>query len=115
MAKKPPVDDRYTYSAGCTWHGPIKSVGLKTKHGPHGVVKLPCCPYCGSMLFEVPNPVAWAESMAAHEKMGEDNKPHPNYVAFMNWLRDCGRCYPDHATAANAYNIGKPESEQFRG
>ena len=67
-------DDRYVYGARCAWFGPISAVG----HLPGG---LPCCPYCKSVLFEMPES-QWWEGVDRHEKV------HPGYRAMIEWAAD---------------------------
>jgi len=90
---------RYCYSAACTWHGPIDSVGLTDPEAvkipglPTGH-RLPCCPHCGSVLFEIESAAKWEKSVAKAEEAGA-----VNYVAFIEWLRDCGRCFETYENA----------------
>ena len=77
-------DRRYVYSAGCTFHGSIDEIGTK---GPHN---LPCCPSCGSMLFEMPTKEKWDALVEDHAKKKND----PQYPVFVKWfgaLRPCRR------------------------
>ncbi len=92
-------DARYCYSVGCTWHGPIDAVGstdsekLKIPGLPKGY-SLPCCPHCGSVLFETESEQEWKDAVKAAEDGGA-----VNYVAFIEWLRDCGRCFENYELA----------------
>lgn len=72
-------DTRYVYSAGCTWNESISEVA---KTGAGG---LPCCPHCGSVLFELPNEAKWFGGAAKHDKT------HEGYLEFIKWVR--GKCF----------------------
>lgn len=96
----------YCYSAMCSWHGPISAVG-KTKPTPPrtafvgktpidvGGVSLPCCPFCGSMLFQVNSELEWQTGAKNHEALG-----HTHYVSFLDWTRTQSRCWPSLRVAA---------------
>jgi hypothetical protein len=101
----------YCYSAHCSWHGPISAVG-KTESSPNPVkVKrggreitipnggIPCCPFCGSVLFQVRNKLEWDSGAIIHEQKG-----HTNYVAFLGWTRVQERCWPSLRDAAVDYS-----------
>ena len=102
--------NRYCYSACCSWNGPITEVGLTrppretviVKMGDREVplprVGLPCCPFCGSMLFEVPTEQEWWEGAKEHEAKG-----HTNYLAFLHWHRQQKRCWRNVREAGLAY------------
>ncbi len=102
-------DTRYCYSATCSWHGPITEVG-KTKPIEGVLVKagnriippisLPCCPFCGSMLFEMPTQKEWDEGASVHESQG-----HTHYVAFLAWTRLQKRCWPSLREASVKYAL----------
>lgn len=79
-------DHRYVYSAGCTFHGSIDEIG--TKGGPGH--RLPCCPSCGSMLFEMPTKEQWDRQIADYAKKKND----PQYAAFMKWFGALRPCRP---------------------
>lgn len=103
-------ENLHVYSAGCSWHGPINKVG-KTKDLPEsfalvGGTKikiggpgsgLPCCPHCGSMLFQTPEN-DWWKGAKSHDTT------HPNYVRFLKWSAAQNRCWPNNTMAAEAYN-----------
>jgi len=77
-------DERFVYSATCTWHGPISSA----KHYSNRPTGCPHCPHCGSVLFELENEQQWNDSVEDYEKGG-----HPGYVAFCKWLREQSKCF----------------------
>lgn len=105
------IPELHVYSAGCSWHGPITAVG-KTPDLPITMAKvggteipiggpgsgLPCCPHCGSMLFQTEEK-KWWEGAKEHEKA-----KHPNYVRFLNWTAKQKRCWENNTVAAAAYN-----------
>lgn len=72
-------DTRYVYSAKCSWNGPIQNIGIKNG--------LPCCPHCGSMLFELPDRTTWDLSVAAY------NARYPGYTEYIEWLASNGNCW----------------------
>lgn len=75
------ADPRIVYGARCVWWD---SIG-QARTTPSG---LPCCPHCGSVLFEVESePVWWTNVDAYAERTGD-----ADYRAFMVWLR--GKCFP---------------------
>jgi hypothetical protein len=66
-------DTRFTYGVGCSWRGPISKVNT-TSRG------LPCCPYCGGLLFEMDHESLWYMQIDAF------NAKHPGYGALQTWL-----------------------------
>lgn len=83
------TDTRVVYGANCMWWDSISKVAT-TRNG------LPCCPFCGGVLFEVDNEGTFLIGAAQHEAAG-----NPGYVQFVKWLR--GKCYPSMDTAQEAY------------
>jgi hypothetical protein len=82
----------HVYAAGCAWSGPIEKVGMT------GIpVSIPCCPYCGSVLFQM-NEDEWWEGAEEFEKEG-----HPNYVAFLRWKESHDKCWLALEDAAKEY------------
>lgn len=77
-------DTRYCYSATCTWNGPIQET--KPVNG------IPGCPHCGSPLYEVATPKVWWDSVDKYAR----EKPDPEYMNFMWWLRQISKteCTP---------------------
>ena len=101
-------DTRIAYGVGCTWWDSIHKVG-ETRSGRMTVargaggpmtevpdVRLPCCPFCGSMLFEVPDEQTWFAGVDRYEADG-----HPGYRKQIEWMR--GKCFKDMAAAKAAY------------
>ncbi len=82
----------HVYSAACSWHGPIENVG-KTKTEP----SIPCCPYCGMVLFQQEEEVWWAGALR-HQENG-----HTNYEKFLRWSQEQPKCWPTLKEAAEAY------------
>lgn len=112
----------HVYSVGCSWHGPIKNVG-KTEDlpvteifAPESKLKigelggkgsgLPCCPFCGSMLFQEDTNKWW-------EGAKQWDKEHPNYFRFLQWTEKQKRCWRNNSEAAVYYN-NSPENKDFQ-
>lgn len=92
------TDPRIVYGARCVWWDSISKAS--TKRGG-----LPCCPHCGSVLFEVDSELVWWTNVDAFaEKSGD-----PEYRAFVDWLR--GRCYPTLTHAQIEYRLHAMERE----
>lgn len=92
LPKQP--DTRIAYGARCTWWDDIANVGL-TSPGTAGH-RLPCCPHCGSMLFEMDSAEPWWAGARRYEDDG-----HPGYVAMIEWAK--GQCFPSMAAMMAAY------------
>lgn len=71
-------DTRIVCGARCCWWDSINKVGHHQG--------LPCCPHCGSVLFEFPSEKEWFESVDKYEKAG-----NPGYRALIEWSR--GKCF----------------------
>lgn len=69
------VDRRFVYGANCAWFGPISAIG---KRG-----NLPCCPYCGGMLFEYETEQLWWDRVDRYTLSG-----HPEYRTMIEWAAD---------------------------
>jgi hypothetical protein len=110
----------HVYSAGCSWHGPISAVGKSadlpkstayvggkeiTIGGPGSGI--PCCPHCGSMLYQTEE-ANWWKTAKEHEAAG-----HPNYVRFLNWGMKQHCCWIDNTNTAMSYNTD-PENKGFQ-
>lgn len=78
------------HGARCVWWDNIENAGaLKAVH------PLPCCPHCGSVLYQFDNETAfWAGS-------AEYDRTHPGYINLMKWLK--GKCFRTMADAAVTY------------
>jgi hypothetical protein len=79
---------RVVYGARCTWWGLITETA--TRRG------LPCCPYCGGVLFEQPDEATWWAGVDRAEAEGRTG-----YRALIEWAR--GRCFPNFAELEAAY------------
>ena len=88
------LDNRIAYGARCTWWDGIRSVG-KANPGASGH-RLPCCPHCSGMLFEMENEGQWFAGVDRYEAAG-----HPGYRAMMEWAR--GKCFKNIAELEAAY------------
>lgn len=75
------IDTRYVYSVGCTWFGSIYEVG-ETTHG-----HIPCCPHCGSVLFELSDEKKWWKGVDGYDEL------HPNYRKMLEWQKDQKICF----------------------
>ena len=93
-------DPRIPYGARCTWWDSIYKVGL-TPAVP-GKPRLPCCPGCGGMLFEVDSEETWFAGIDRYEAAG-----HPGYRAMMEWGR--GQCFRTMTDLQYAY-LFRPRS-----
>ena len=62
------------YGAGCTWWG--SKSGVATRGDNH----LPCCPQCGSMLFEIEENL-WNAGVKAYSE--NKNNAHASYYERM--------------------------------
>lgn len=89
------ADTRIPYGIRCTWWDSIDKVGLTPPSGDISH-RLPCCPHCGGMLFEVESEKVWFDGVDRHEANG-----HPGYRALVEWSR--GKCFPNYAALAAAY------------
>lgn len=89
------ADTRIPYGIRCTWWDSISKVALTAPSGPHGI-RIPCCPHCGSPLFEVESEQVWFEGVDRHEANG-----NPGYRAMVEWGR--GKCFPNYAALTKAY------------
>lgn len=83
------TDTRIVYSVHGTWWDSIDKVATN-------LGGLPCCPHCGSVLFEMDDEAAWFRGADAYEADG-----HPGYVEMLKWGR--GKCFPDMAALEAAY------------
>lgn len=101
MTSEKEADQRIVYGARCTWWDSIDKIGHKGSEGGHS---LPCCPHCGSMLFEMPNEQRWWRSVDNMEL------ERPGYRKLVEWAR--GKCFPDFDTMKRAYAMDCPDIEK---
>lgn len=86
------ADRMIVYGARCIWWDDISKTSRTTPRlGGHA---LPCCPSCGSVLFEMAPMVFW-------KSVDEVEKDRAGYRAFVEWLR--GKCFKTFADALEAY------------
>lgn len=112
-------DERFCYGFACTWFGSIHEVGNTVDHeywqerrarGLDGDrSKLPCCPLCGGLLFEMPDEAAWWNGVDAFEAGTYPSEkvppvPHPGYRAMFEWQRHNGMCFQDIRGLREAYH-----------
>lgn len=99
-------DSRFCYGARCTWFGSIYEVGSTKPHSGDVGCSLPCCPLCGSVLFEMPTEAEWWKGIDDFER-GEYPLPtahkHPGYRAMWEWQRENKLCFSDFSALAQAY------------
>jgi hypothetical protein len=74
------------YGARCVWWDTIDKVAIKANG-------LPCCPHCGSVLFQVDSEEAWFRNVDEHVKKSGDS----TYRERLEWQR--GKCFPTMAMA----------------
>lgn len=94
-----PEDNRFCYGATCTWFGSIHEVGTK------GTMRLPCCPACGGVLFEMGGENEWWTGVDQFERA----KPHPGYRAMLEWQRTQKKCFPQLAALIAAHRASQGE------
>jgi hypothetical protein len=82
------LDPRYVICGGCTWHDSIEKSAARRD-------RTPCCPFCGSDLWEFPSEAAFQEFIAAADRTV------PGTAAKTSWSR--GKSFPDHETLENAW------------
>lgn len=91
-------DELIVYGANCTWWDDISKTAMvpgtlmDAKRPRSG---LPCCPHCGSVLFQVPQS-KWDDGMKKYETDAQ-----PGYVAMMTWAR--GKCFRKMSDLRHAY------------
>ena len=108
-------DQRIPYGVACTWWDSIHNVSNTSVHPAHEIARgikirsgggsaiariqegLPCCPHCGSMLFEVESEQVWFDGVDKYEANG-----HPGYRKFIEWMR--GKCFPSLEEAQAHYS-----------
>lgn len=91
-------DTRIPYGARCTWWDGIDKIGRRDG-------RLPCCPHCRNMLFEVPDEKTWFEGVDRYEASG-----NPGYRAMIEWSR--GKCFPNLDALKAAYAEAKASQER---
>lgn len=95
------TDTRMVYGARCAWWGTIHDVASNGG--------IPCCPTCGSPLFEMDSPETWWAGVDRFDAT------HPGYRKMMEW--STGRHFKSAADMAAAYaaatgivvNLGAPQ------
>lgn len=87
------IDTRIPYGIRCTWWDNIDKVGTVQTASGH---RLPCCPHCDGMLFEMPDEATWFAGVDRYEAAG-----NPGYRAMIEWGR--GQCFPNYAALKTAY------------
>lgn len=78
------------YGVNCTWWDFIKNAGFHEMPDGH---KLPCCPNCGSVLYQMPSRDWW--------KSVSEYKGYADYPNLIRWMR--GKCFEKMSDAIYAY------------
>ena len=92
MGTNTTTDARIVYGANCVWWNSIYKAGIKQGSG------LPCCPYCGGMLFETNSIDEYMKCVDEYERAG-----HPGYRDLLLWMR--GKCFRNMADAGKAMKL----------
>lgn len=87
--RKPAGFEIYVYSAGCTWHGPFIEAARTEPMNGH---RLPCCPHCGSPLYQYDDRAVWEASIEKFIRAQADGFDADLYRRWMQWLHDRGTC-----------------------
>lgn len=85
------MSDMVAYGARCMWWDDKDNVGIVVTRDGH---RLPCCPHCKRVLFEMPRK-QWDEAVAAHATNT------PDYPEVLEFSR--GKCYESFADVRAAY------------
>lgn len=85
------TDPRIVYGI-CAWWDSIGKASSK----PSG---LPCCPHCGSVLFELESEIVWWANVDAYVERTGDTE----YRALIEWMR--GKCFPNVDVARLEYRL----------
>lgn len=86
------------YGNNCTWYNDKSQAGIN----PNG---LPCCPHCGSMLFEEKTE-KWENAIL------ENALRDPEYLDLLLWAR--GRCFRNFSALKTAFQSrNDPAYPQF--
>ncbi len=83
------------YGVRCVWWDFINNAGVLKDSG------LPCCPHCGSVLFQM-DESEWWQGVDNYESAGR-----PGYRKFVEWLH--GKCFPTLFAAKQAYKAANPD------
>lgn len=87
-------DERIVYGMNCTWWDSIHNAAVKTSE--NAKYPLPCCPHCGSVLFEMENKETFFADVDKYEKNG-----HPGYRKILEWSQ--GKCFKNWDEVEKAY------------
>lgn len=91
------------YSVGGTWWDSIDNVGFTSEKREH---RLPCCPLCGSMLYQMEEKAWWSG-------INRMEKEVPGYKKFWEWLR--GKCFKNLGDALMEYSKVEPNWKMPEG
>ena len=93
------TDTRIVYGMRCSWWDSIQKVGHTPPNPARENVSIPCCPHCGSVLFEVADEATWFAAVDVHDRL------HHGYRAMVEWGR--GRCFPNYERLRESYEETK--------
>lgn len=94
------ADARIVSGARCTWWDSIDKAGkIPPRSGSAILSGMPCCPFCGRVLFEVASIEEWNANV---ERYCAQADAIPNYRALISWMR--GKCFPDLDAARAAFD-----------
>lgn len=85
------------YGANCVWWDTIDKAG---KTPEHNGISIPCCPHCGSVLFQIEDS-KWHDGVAAHDAK------NPGYADMIKWSQ--GKCFQSQYDCIAAYEASKTE------
>jgi hypothetical protein len=85
------TDKRVVYGANCTFWGSINEIGTRDVGGH----KLPCCPHCKGMLFEMDSEEKWFQGVDRY------SESHVGYRDKIEWAR--GKCFKTVTELTKAY------------
>lgn len=90
-------DKRIVYGVGCCWWDKIDKASCKDE--------LPCCPHCGSLLFEMDSK-EWRQQIKEYAQKNNDL----DYINFIHWLQ--GKCFKTYPDAKIAFKMEQGKIEQ---
>ena len=96
-----PNDPRIVYGSRCLWWDSIDKVSILTTQSG---TRLPCCPFCRGVLYEIPDLKTWEEGAKKYEANG-----HSGYVEVLNFMR--GKCFKTMDEAKEALKLEKSKTK----
>lgn len=89
-------DSRVVYGACCAWWDSIDKAGHRGTDRGDGLGRIPACPHCKGVLFEMASIEEWWTGVDAHEAK------EPGYRKYVEWQR--GKCHPSYEAGRRAYS-----------